>query len=206
MLPLNGLGYQNLLQCQHEEYQALDLLHPLQLRYYELLICICSMHPAFSSKHTEVILWSIFTEAKVYNILNPFLAHVPILYPLKTPEYQRFSVVFRGIGFCCFSEYKIGTLARNELISFHILNILRQLNSQHLLVQSQQQKHLNNMWNQFKVDNKDNRTTSLASHIVLVFLLLTLTRKCRLGLAQKHKLQMKTQLNESVQYFVWGCC
>ena len=36
--------------------------------------------------------------------LNPFLANVPILYPLKTPENQR------GGG------YKMGTLARNRLI------------------------------------------------------------------------------------------
>ena len=39
---------------------------------------------------------------------NPFLANVPILYPLKTPENQRFSGVFRG--------YKMGTLARNGLM------------------------------------------------------------------------------------------
>ena len=36
---------------------------------------------------------------------NPFLTNVPILYPLKTPENQRFSGVFRG--------YKMETLARN---------------------------------------------------------------------------------------------
>ena len=41
-------------------------------------------------------------------LVNPFLANVPILYPLKTPENQRFSDVFRG--------YKMGTLARNGLI------------------------------------------------------------------------------------------
>ena len=39
--------------------------------------------------------------------MKPFLADVPILYPLKTPENQRFSVVFRG--------YKLGTLARYGL-------------------------------------------------------------------------------------------
>ena len=38
---------------------------------------------------------------------NPFLANVPILYPLKTPENQRFSGVFR--------RSKKGTLARNGL-------------------------------------------------------------------------------------------
>ena len=41
--------------------------------------------------------------------INPFLANVYILYPLKTPENQRFSGVFRG--------YKIGTLTRNGLSS-----------------------------------------------------------------------------------------
>ena len=39
------------------------------------------------------------------HIVNPILANVPILYPLKTPENQRFSGVFKG--------YKMGTLARN---------------------------------------------------------------------------------------------
>ena len=37
--------------------------------------------------------------------LNPFLANVPILYPLKTPENLWFSGVFRG--------YKMGAFARN---------------------------------------------------------------------------------------------
>ena len=41
-------------------------------------------------------------------LINPFLANVPILYPLKTPENQRFSGVFRG--------YKSTALARNGLI------------------------------------------------------------------------------------------
>ena len=38
--------------------------------------------------------------------INPFLANVPILYPLKTPENQRFPDVW---------GYKMGTLARNRL-------------------------------------------------------------------------------------------
>ena len=42
----------------------------------------------------------------VKNCFNPFLANVSILYPLKTPENQRFFGVFRG--------YKIRTLAWNE--------------------------------------------------------------------------------------------
>ena len=40
--------------------------------------------------------------------LNPFLANVPTLHPLKTPENQSFSDVFRG--------YKMGTLFRNGLM------------------------------------------------------------------------------------------
>ena len=42
-------------------------------------------------------------------LFNPFLANIPILYPLKTSENQRFSGVFR--------DYKMGTLARNGLMS-----------------------------------------------------------------------------------------
>ena len=41
------------------------------------------------------------------NYLNPFSVNVPILYPLKTPENQKFFGVFRG--------YKMGTLAIIEL-------------------------------------------------------------------------------------------
>ena len=40
-------------------------------------------------------------------LINPFLANVPILYPLKTPENLWLFGVFRG--------YKMGTLARNRL-------------------------------------------------------------------------------------------
>ena len=45
-----------------------------------------------------------------WKIINPFLANVPILYPLKIQENQRFSNVFRG--------YKMGTLARIGLTAF----------------------------------------------------------------------------------------
>ena len=41
---------------------------------------------------------------------NPFLANIPILYPLKTPENQRFFGVFRGC--------KIGMLANDGLTVF----------------------------------------------------------------------------------------
>ena len=42
-------------------------------------------------------------------LINPFLANVPILHPLKTPENRRFAGVFSGC--------KMGTLARNGLKS-----------------------------------------------------------------------------------------
>ena len=48
------------------------------------------------------VIWKLFI-----GILNPFLAYAPLLYPLKTPEKQRPSGVFRG--------YKMETLARNGL-------------------------------------------------------------------------------------------
>ena len=50
-------------------------------------------------------------------VVNPFQANVPISYPPKTPENQRFSGVFffflggGGGG----RQYKMGALARNEL-------------------------------------------------------------------------------------------
>ena len=42
--------------------------------------------------------------------INPFLASVPILYPLKTPGNQKASGVFR--------EYKMRVMAQNGLIKF----------------------------------------------------------------------------------------
>ena len=39
-------------------------------------------------------------------VFSPFLANIPILHPMKTPENQRFSGVFTG--------YKMGTLARKK--------------------------------------------------------------------------------------------
>ena len=47
---------------------------------------------------------------KALRSIKPFLANVPILYPLKTPENPRFSGVFRA--------YKMGTLARNGLETY----------------------------------------------------------------------------------------
>ena len=43
-------------------------------------------------------------------IFNPFRANVLILYPLKAPENERFSGVFKG--------YKIGTLVTNGINHF----------------------------------------------------------------------------------------
>ena len=48
------------------------------------------------------------------HLLNPFLANIPILYPLKTPENRWFSGVFKG--------YKIGTLATNGLKKPYLIN------------------------------------------------------------------------------------
>ena len=48
--------------------------------------------------------------------LTPFLVNIPILYPLKTPENQRFSGVSRG--------YKMGILARNGLRTLNLRYII----------------------------------------------------------------------------------
>ena len=55
------------------------------------------------------VFWKHFfaCSKQLVHLLNPFLANVPNLYPLKTPNNQRFSCVFRG--------YKMETLARNRL-------------------------------------------------------------------------------------------
>ena len=41
------------------------------------------------------------------NYIKPFSASIPILYPLETPENQRFSGIYRGC--------KMGTVVRNRL-------------------------------------------------------------------------------------------
>ena len=48
-----------------------------------------------------------FVELTLKGLIKSFLANVPILYPLKMPQSQRFLGVFRG--------QKMGTLARNGL-------------------------------------------------------------------------------------------
>ena len=50
-----------------------------------------------------------------FHVLNPFLANVPVLYPLKTLENLWFFGVFRG--------YKMGTLARNGLSFTKLLTL-----------------------------------------------------------------------------------
>ena len=61
------------------------------------------------SKENYLPVRVLFHVSKIFErvVFNPFLANVPILYPLKTPENFWFSGIFRG--------YKIGTLARNGL-------------------------------------------------------------------------------------------
>ena len=79
-------------------------------------------------------------------------------------------------------------ISNNILISIQItVTVFIQINSpiktrnspsRYLLVQSQQCKHQNSVWNLFKVYNKDTRTTSLTLFIdvILMSLLLTLNR------------------------------
>ena len=53
-----------------------------------------------------------------------------------------------------------------ELVKFNLVFFPRETRmkpSRYLLVQSHQSKNYNNMWNLFKVSNKDTRTTSLTS-------------------------------------------
>ena len=76
--------------------------------------------------------------------------------------------------------------------------------NRHLIVQSQQWKQQNNVWNLFNISNKDTRTTSCTglfivnleqiSHIVLVLTLLTL------------KKQMLTELCDTWGFFIFDDC
>ena len=92
------------------------------------------------------------------------------------------SVKIRGTHICLyFLLWRIKFSFQNYVI-LYTFSILTQ---PALLVQSQQQKHPDNVFNLFKVNNKDNRTRSTLltivnfkqiSHIVLVFLLLALNK------------------------------
>ena len=80
----------------------------LQLYYKEALAQV------FSCKFCEISKNTFFTEhlpmtATVYATCwrNPLLTSIPILYSLRIPGIQRFSVVYR--------KYKMKTLARNRL-------------------------------------------------------------------------------------------
>ena len=51
-----------------------------------------------------------FVNGLLASVVKPFLANIPILYSLKTPENRWFSGVFRG--------HEMGTLVRNGLIIY----------------------------------------------------------------------------------------
>ena len=70
------------------------------------------------SKENYLPVRVLFHVSKIFErvVFNPFLANVPILYPLKTPENQKFSGVFMG--------YKMGTLAKNGLIFYKPTNLV----------------------------------------------------------------------------------
>ena len=64
---------------------------------------------AFFTSEYKVI-WcfvNVSSSKSTMQLLNPFSTNVPLLYPLKTSENQRFSDVFRG--------YRSGTLVENGL-------------------------------------------------------------------------------------------
>ena len=61
----------------------------------------------------KIILKHLQKQLFCVTIFNPFLVNISILYPLKIPENQSFSGVFR--------VYKMETLARNELIARSIV-------------------------------------------------------------------------------------
>ena len=64
---------------------------------------------------------------KVFYVTNPFLANVPILCPLKTPETQRFSGVFREVKFGSIGQKWVNNLLYSHRNSVYMTGV-------HLLV------------------------------------------------------------------------
>lgn len=97
--------------------------------------------------------------------------------------YHRFGVVHINLA-----STKLSTIFRTQLIIFVCVNLILSQHppSRYLPVQSGQWKHLNNVWNLFKINNKDNKMTSVTSfdkisHIVFVFPLLALNKLMPIG-------------------------
>ena len=120
------------------------------------------------------------------------------IFPFYTPWKHMKTFWF----FCVFRGYKKGTLPRNGLIRVTSEYLLRR----HLIVQRQHSKHQKNMWNLFRVNNKDTRMKSVRSfrcvfianfeqiyYIFVVFLLFTLKKKIPTA-------------SKSVKFGIWQKC
>ena len=75
--------------------------------------------------------------------LNPFMANNSILHPLKSPENQKFYVIFR--------DYEMGLLARNGLIFCTVQSFFLKKNNRNMTLvakaYSEQDHHLKKMPN-----------------------------------------------------------
>ena len=70
----------------------------------------------------QIFIMGIFEPSPIF---NPFLANVPILCLLKTPENQKFSNVFKGD--------QEGTLGRNKLINSLTINVPHHIETSQLI-------------------------------------------------------------------------
>ena len=94
-----------------------------------------------------------------YFFVHLFTLHIKLII-LQKREFDWLIHWFQRVPFSDFffqnpKRCRKGRLEKSHPKSYHILR--------HLLVQSQQWKHQNNVWNLFKVNSKDTRTTSLTS-------------------------------------------
>ena len=97
-----------------------------------------------------------FMETKLCSLDFDFwLAYFRQILPLHTP-WKHFSLMFLG------GMKKKRWPEMNEFLRWQIIGFP----SRHLLVQSQQWKHQSNVWNMFKVNNKDTRRSSLTSWLL----------------------------------------
>ena len=83
----------------------LDIMHEKEA--YQKLIELHNENTGLKQFALQLVEKLKFLELVLVSMVNQFVANIPILYPLKTPESLWFCGFFKG--------YKMGTLARNGL-------------------------------------------------------------------------------------------
>ena len=100
------------MECYVDDYMMrngakiiLDIMHEKEA--HQKLIELHNENTGLKQFALQLVEKLKFLELVLVSMVNPFLANIPILYPLKTSESLWFCGFFKG--------YKMGTLARNGL-------------------------------------------------------------------------------------------